>query len=132
MASKQDDGEDPQGAFLLWRKLWGSTIVKAWRTAGDIPNMLLIFIPRLTLSYIVVAVGQMGRAIARPICPTATTMYDSVRRGMKMRSMLGMSPAVRQALTMVEPQSLRQSRKAPCGSSPSSCLDAIGVCSCDP
>jgi hypothetical protein len=65
MASKQDDGEDPQGAFLLWRKLWGSTIVKAWRTAGDIPNMLLIFIPRLTLSYIVVAVGQMGRAIAR-------------------------------------------------------------------
>ena len=36
-----------------------------------------------------------SRAMARPICPTATTKYESVRRGMKMRRMLGMSPALR-------------------------------------
>ena len=63
--SRKEEQPDPQESFALWRKFWGSTIVNAWRSAGDIPSMLLVFIPRLTVSYIVVAFGQMGRAIAR-------------------------------------------------------------------
>ena len=47
----------------VWRKL--CAILKAWRSAGDIPGMLVVFIPRLTVSYMVVTVAQMARAIAR-------------------------------------------------------------------
>ena len=65
MSPSPADDEDPQSAFLSWRKFWNTQIVQAYLSAGDIPNILLIFIPRLTLSYFVVAVGQMGRAIAR-------------------------------------------------------------------
>ena len=36
-------------------------------------------------------------AIARAIWATVTTMYETVRRGMKTTSMPGMSPALRQA-----------------------------------
>ena len=55
----------PTAAVLVWRKL--CAILKAWRSAGDIPGMLVVFIPRLTVSYMVVTVAQMARAIARVV-----------------------------------------------------------------
>ena len=55
--------EEPTLTVVVWRKL--CAILKAWRSAGDIPGMLVVFIPRLTVSYMVVTVAQMARAIAR-------------------------------------------------------------------
>jgi len=55
--------EEPALTVRVWRKL--CHILKAWRSAGDIPGMLVIFLPRLTVSYMVVTVAQMARAIAR-------------------------------------------------------------------
>jgi len=55
--------EEPALTVRVWRKL--CHILKAWRSAGDIPGMLVIFLPRLTVSYMVVTVAQMARAIAK-------------------------------------------------------------------
>ena len=62
--------EEPTLTVVVWRKL--CAILKAWRSAGDIPGMLVVFIPRLTVSYMVVTVAQMARAIARLVGPSSS------------------------------------------------------------
>ena len=54
-------------------------------------------------------------AIARAIWATVTTMYETVRRGMKTTSMPGMSPALRQAFRIAH--SLRHTTAVRVGSS---------------
>jgi len=65
MAPPEPAVEHPQTSFLFFRSRLGDQIVQGWIAAGQIPYVLLVFLPRIGLSYLIISVGMMARAIAR-------------------------------------------------------------------
>ena len=60
-----ESAADPAESFLAFRKSGLAQFVSAWSGLGQLPFVVLIFFPRLCLSMLVVAAGQLLRAVPR-------------------------------------------------------------------
>ena len=60
-----ESAADPAESFLAFRKSGLAQFVSAWSGLGQLPFVVLIFFPRLCLSMLVVAAGQLCRGVAK-------------------------------------------------------------------